>query len=506
MQNTSATWKALVARFVSPGSYVPSGQTLEAYSENNKIYETSAGQNLKLYSDGDMVFDSDAPQTVSAYSGDSQIYTSREAPAADGDVWLESKAIIAGVEYTDISAPTINRALMQTGLSIGNATSAACQFYIREPGVIPKSAEVQIVMRLNDGETQSEWLPAGTYYISKRQRDPVTGLLSLECYDAMLKANAEYAVSGAWPKPMAAVVDEIAAALGVTVDPRTVINTGADYTVPLPDAEATMNAVLSGIATVHCGNWCITPDNQLRLVPVISASGAADAATDVIDVEGIVGSIVIDAAKTITGLRVTTQDGEVLLGNDTGIIVSVNSTYLTEDTAGALLTMLRGQQYQHFSLSGAVYDPAAELGDYVRGGADGDVRSVLYSESATLGVAFRGSISAPEPPEIDDEYPYISKTEALEGQIRRLTTVIADKAEITELQAVTARLDNLNVDDIQTGLIHSPNYQTEVIPKIYPSDHLYPSDDLYPNFGERVTQGFAIDFSTGLIYGNFENT
>lgn len=73
------------------------------------------------------------------------------------------------------------------------------------------------------------------------------------------------------------------------------------------------------------------------------------------------------------------------------------------------------------------------------------------------------------------------------------------------IDADLVTVKNLSVSDINTGLIHSANYQTTVIQKIYPGTSIYPSDSLYPNFGERVTQGFAIDFSTGLIYGNFSN-
>ena len=109
---------------------------------------------------------------------------------AGGNAYVETKAVINGTEYAEISNPVISRALMQNGCSIGNAVSATCQFAVRTNDTIPKSAEVVIKFRLNDGTTQSEWLNAGTFYISHRSRDPVTGVLTLECYDALLKANA----------------------------------------------------------------------------------------------------------------------------------------------------------------------------------------------------------------------------------------------------------------------------------------------------------------------------
>ena len=72
-----------------------------------------------------------------------------------------------------------------------------------------------------------------------------------------------------------------------------------------------------------------------------------------------------------------------------------------------------------------------------------------------------------------------------------------------ELNAAVVRIKNLSASDISSGLIHSADYQTIQVPKIYPATTLYPSLDLYPSNGEYVTRGFAIDFETGQIYGGF---
>ena len=425
---------------------------------------------------------------------------------ASGTARLESMAVIAGTEYTELpTAPVINRALSQGGLSIGNAVSATCQFSVRTDDVIPKSAEVIIKYRLTDDEQTSEWLDAGTYYVSRRSRDPVAGVLSLTCYDALLKANAEYEPTGAWPRAMSVIVPEIAALLGVELDSRTDIETGSAYTVSLPDTGTTINAILCGIAAVHGGNWIITPSGKLRLIPLISAADATEA-ENALEVDGIIGGISSETQYEITGLRVIGDDGGTLIGDETGLVVDVNSPYINLTNAADLAAKLIGQTYQPYTLTQAVYDPAAELGDYVRGGANGEVSSVLYGETATLGAAFRGDITALELAEVTDEYPYISKTEAMTAQIRRLTVVVADKASVSDLEAVDARLDNLSVSDIKAGIIHSADYETVVIAKLYPANNLYPAEDLYPNYGERVIRGFAIDFATGQIYGAFYST
>ena len=162
--------------------------------------------------------------------------------------------------YTDISAPVIDRATMSGSLAVGNVVSASLALAVRGAVNLPRSAAVIVEVRLNDGETASEWLPQGTFYISRRARDPVTGLLALECYDALLKANAVWAPSaGAWPRTMATVTAELAALLGVALDSRTVIPTGAAYAMSEPAEGTTIRDALSLVAGRAPSPACAAP-------------------------------------------------------------------------------------------------------------------------------------------------------------------------------------------------------------------------------------------------------
>mgnify|MGYP002626957694 CR=1 FL=1 len=78
---------------------------------------------------------------------------------------------------------------------------------------------------------------------------------------------------------------------------------------------------------------------------------------------------------------------------------------------------------------GAIYDPAAEIGDYLIGGANGEIASVLYSEVATLSAMYHGHVAAPMPEEQEDEYPYIG-------------------ANVQEIQAVRLQLAGLEASAI----------------------------------------------------------
>jgi len=328
---------------------------------------------------------------------------------AAGNARLEARAVIGGAEYTQMTAPVIARALTQGGLSVGNVVSASCQLAVLASGSIPRAATVAVQMRLTDGTTASEWLPAGTFYISHRSRDAVNGLLTLTCYDALLKANAVWEPSaGSWPRNMSDVAEELRGLLGIPMDSRTAIPVGGLYVMNQPTAGATIRDVLGQIGQACGGNWIVTPGNALRLVPVVSAAGAAGAVENAIDVAGVTGSVSVGGTATVTGIRNTWEDVTDLVGSEDGLVLE---TQLVPALAAELGETVLGAAYQAYELGGAVYDPAAELGDYVRAGAGGEVSAVLCAETATLGPAFRGSLSAPEAGEMSDEYPYIGASQ-----------------------------------------------------------------------------------------------
>ena len=318
---------------------------------------------------------------------------------------LEARAMIAGTEIPLAAAPVITRAAMQNRLSVGNVASASLSLAVRTNGTIPRSAAVAVEARLNDGATASEWLSMGAFYISRRSRDPVTGVTALECYDALLKANAVWTPStGAWPRTMAAVLAELLTLLGMTLDSRTVIPSGLSFVIGQPAEGATIRDVLGTIAQAGGGNWIVTPEGKLRLLPLVDSAGAGEATEDVLDVTGVVGGMGVVQAGTITGVRCTADGSVTLIGDDTGIVVDMSLAPLT---AADMADMLIGQRYQAYALTGAVCDPAAELGDFVRAGANGEIASVQYCTRIALGPACRGDIAAPEAGEVTDEYPYI---------------------------------------------------------------------------------------------------
>lgn len=457
-----------------------------------------------------------------------------KAIAATGAYRTETAAEIGGVSYASISAPKISRSLCNDALSVGNCVSATLSFSILTQNTIPKSAEILIKKRIgyevsgisrtfpdeslfpsvseyptNSDFQYSEWLPGGTFFISRRKTDPVTGLRTLQCYDAMLKANAAYPIVDAadWPKTMIAVILEIASYIGVEVDSRTweYIESGGEYVVPAP-AGLTMQRVLGYIGAVHGGNWTITPDNRLRFVPLRSSADVDTAdESDKLNVLGVLGRLTLGEQIVVTGVTISNSSETFTAGDSTGYMLTIPANpYVTQAIADTLFEKLGGLVYAPFTIEKGVYDPAAELGDYVT--SKNDVSSAIYTETETYNLAFRGGLSAPVKAELEDEYPHIgtaAQLEGLEGQFRELVEVVADKASLSDLYAITAMIENLSVSDIKTGIIHSNDYEYGPLPLVYPQSALYPGVAQYPSNGEVVLRGFAIDFSTGTIHGAF---
>lgn len=184
----------------------------------------------------------------------------------------EIKLQIAGKEYTH--EHIVDDSLHISGgmfesFDIGNCAARQMDVEIYPQGTIPKQAEIKIYKRLKVGTTVSEWLPAGVFYISTRQRNKISDTLTIHAFDGMLKAGAPFLAGpdyGTWPKTETQAATEIAAKMGTTLDPRCKLNNQfpIGYAVD-ENGEMTMTDILECIAVANCGNWIMTDAGQLLL-------------------------------------------------------------------------------------------------------------------------------------------------------------------------------------------------------------------------------------------------
>ena len=177
--------------------------------------------------------------------------------------------VIAGVTYGEdqiVSLSTTSDLFAEDTMSIGGAVAKEIDLVLRQPGNIPRMAQMIPSYRLVKGTQASEWIQKGIYYIDTRSVDEVTGVMTIHGYDDMLKAEQvwEPAQSLEFPMTMVQAVNVIAQLMGVTLDPRTVLN--QSYTIDYPANNYTLRDVLRYIAVANAGNWIITDEGKLRLV------------------------------------------------------------------------------------------------------------------------------------------------------------------------------------------------------------------------------------------------
>ena len=133
----------------------------------------------------------------------------------------------------------------------------------------------------------------------------------------------------------------------------------------------------------------------------------------------------IGVGKEVSGLNVSPQfeaysgveiivddDISYLSGNYSGRVLTIENPWGTQAQADSILASLqaKGFQYQPFSASGAILNPAAEIGDGI---TINDVYSGIYKISRNYSPLMSASVEAPYDEEVDHEYPYEPKQDRI---------------------------------------------------------------------------------------------
>ena len=336
---------------------------------------------------------------------------------ADANHTVEWKITVNGNDYTgdkiaaDAVRPRLPRKLfagMQPAVGECLAAQFSCAIY-EASSVVPRMATVVPAYRLVLGQDVSEWVTLGTFYIDTRSVDKASGALMLTCFDRMLvadgaggKSYAELTGFSTWPQAQTAVANEIATIMGITVDARTGIGTGAGYMVDYPN-DLSMREVLGYIGAANAGNWTITPENKLRLVPLTGG-------TDTLNVGAAAAGLrTAPALAAWSGVTVWYGDEEAYqAGDDTGRRLTLDCPWATQATANGILAAITGKAYQPYTADGAIIDLALELGDVVTAGLPNDtVSGPVFSIRISGSALEQADIEAPGEDEIDHEYPYV---------------------------------------------------------------------------------------------------
>lgn len=180
---------------------------------------------------------------------------------------MEYKVEIAGIEYgmNNLQAVQITQPLFDK-LSIGNACSAELNITFWPMDTVPKMA---MIVPYCKETLEDTWNQIGVFYTDTRVSSGTA--MNIIAYDAMMKAEVEWTPDQTleFPMSMQDAVTVIADLMGVELDPRTSLN--PSYTIDYPANGYTLRDVLRYIAAAHGGNWIITAEGKLLLVPLFDS-------------------------------------------------------------------------------------------------------------------------------------------------------------------------------------------------------------------------------------------
>lgn len=312
---------------------------------------------------------------------------------------MEYKVEINGDSYDmdELFSASIEQALFEK-FSAGNACSAELTLRLLPHGTIARMATIVPYARESSTDT---WTQLGVFYLDTRATE--SGLMEITAYDAMLKSEVIWDPDQTlvFPMKMTAAVNLFCEMMGVELDSRTALN--ADYEIDYPANDYTIRDILRYIAAANGGNWCITPEGKLRLVPLFAAQN---------ETTHSVGQKVsrfesYSAVGPISGIAlVLDMENEYRAGADTGYVMEVQCPYGTQGMANALLTAFGGKTYYGYRAQDAELAADAELGDGI---TVNGVSSMLAYRRVNFGPGHFSEIAAPGENEVDHEYPYLSQ-------------------------------------------------------------------------------------------------
>ena len=284
---------------------------------------------------------------------------------------------------------------------------------IKPSQTIPRQGRIVPLARIANDSESSEWIPKGEFFIDTRQTEPgyEDGIefLELTGYDAMMRAEQDYPDSNLqWPARDSDVLAEIAAFIGVPIEPGTLAGINQGYMIPKPEYLC-CREVLSGIAMPYGGNMVIDDLGRLKLVKLAAQTARAMPIN--------IGDNADDFRfgeqwQPITKVVLTSGDGEdqktYTAGDDSGRTLEVTNPWGGQEMAQAILQNVAGYAHQPMSAENAVIDPAVELGDSI---TVAGMTGRMFSQELDFGEVRSSNIQAPGDREVDHEFQFKSKRE-----------------------------------------------------------------------------------------------
>ena len=152
-------------------------------------------------------------------------------------------------------------------------------------------------------------------------------------------------------------------------------------------------------------------------------------------------------SKPITKVELLDENGDIVgvAGTDSGKTLTAQNPDGNNEMAQAILAKVSGYTHIGYEGQSAMLDPAAEIGDAVT--VTGHYVPIISTDS-TFDSLLAVNISSPDADELDDEYPYKSKTQRqIERNMAVTRSLITKSAEEInlEIQGVDGRVSALQL-------------------------------------------------------------
>lgn len=347
----------------------------------------------------------------------------------------EYKVTIDGTDYSMDSLTSVSyEHPLFDSFSVGNACSAQLTVSYYKDDINPET--MASVIAYCKSKNASSWTQLGVFYIDTRET-ATNGLTTLTCYDSMLKSDQIYlteeVISDDWPKSQQTVVEDICTRMDLQLDTLTEIN--SSYTVDIP-TDMTIREILNYIAAANGGNWIVTSENTLYLVPLFSSNKTYTLGKDVTSFSDL------GKSEAISGIELLIDSTNMFVAGDyTGYVLSIDCPYGTQQMANDLLTKASGYTYQGYSAAQAVLPPEAELGDTV---SVCDITGIIAKKTFKFTPGLTMDIEAPRELEVQHEYQYTSSAQRkIEKQITKTQSSITKTADEISFKIETVT-ENVN--------------------------------------------------------------
>lgn len=173
-----------------------------------------------------------------------------------------------------MNVTTIRQVFSNNKPQVGCCVAGEIDLEMLKPaGELPRMAQLVPYVRLSNGVEHSEWIQKGVFFVDTRvsnKDDSGLEILSLHGYDAMMKAEQDYAgASLPWPNTDINVVRDIAGIMGVQLEAESAEKINLGYTIQLPSGY-TCREVLGYVAAMYAGCFVMSDMGELKLIQLNS--------------------------------------------------------------------------------------------------------------------------------------------------------------------------------------------------------------------------------------------